>query len=253
MRTDQFELHDRIERDHWWFVARRRILAAAIRARVPAGATLIDIGCGTGANIAALGEGYRCIGIDAAESALSYARDAYPNIQFIRATGPDETSGLQADAFLLADVLEHIEDDSEFLSNWCRLLRPGGHLFITVPSSDVAWSPHDTNHGHHRRYTPERLSAVWETLETAEVTLMHFNSRLYPLVRALRAYTVWRGHTVGEADTDLWVPPFPLNGVLESIFAGERRSLVHAIEQGGPSPYRRGVSLLAALRVGVPS
>ena len=207
MQTDQFELHDRIERDHWWFVARRRILADAIEAHVPAGACLLDIGCGTGANIAGLGSRYECVGIDASESALSYARTAYPDIRFVRASHPGQTPDLRGDAFLLSDVLEHIDDDIGFLESWCSLLAPNGHVFITVPAADVAWSPHDTNHGHRRRYTPERLRKVWANLNVVELALTHFNTRLFPLVRWLRAYTAWRGSTVGEATRIFGCPP----------------------------------------------
>jgi SAM-dependent methyltransferase len=254
LRTDQFELHDRIERDHWWFVARRQILSQAIGACVPEGARVLDIGCGTGANIAVLGSRYDCVGIDTSEAALSYARAAYPHIRFVRASHPDQTPDLRGDAFLLSDVLEHIDDDIGFLESWCSLLSPGGHIFITVPASDVAWSPHDTNHGHRRRYTPERLRKVWENLDVVELTLTHFNTRLLPLVRWLRAFTAWRGSTVGEADTDLWVPPLPLNGILQRIFAGESPRLLRSMDRpGAPPAFRTGVSLFAALHIPKPA
>ncbi len=249
MRTDQFELHDRIERDHWWFVARRRILAETIEAHVPRGGRLVDVGCGTGANIARFGSRFDCTGIDASGAALCYARSAYPDIRFIEASHPRQTPGLRADAILLADVLEHIDDDIDFLQSWASVLSPGGHVFITVPAADVAWSPHDTGHGHRRRYTPESLRKRWAALNVVELVLTHFNSRLFPLVRFLRAYTAWRGITLGGADTDLWLPPLPVNGLLQKIFEGEGRHLLRATgRRYNTPPFKTGVSLFAVLQ-----
>src|SRR5688572_33013263 len=45
-----------LDERHWWFRARREVIAALIRrtARPPAGARLLEIGCGTGHNLAML-------------------------------------------------------------------------------------------------------------------------------------------------------------------------------------------------------
>ena len=45
-----------IDRDHWWFSARRKIIDRLIRDQVPlkAGAQILEMGCGTGSNIALL-------------------------------------------------------------------------------------------------------------------------------------------------------------------------------------------------------
>ncbi|MGH7556116.1 MAG: hypothetical protein ACREMQ_24195, partial [Longimicrobiales bacterium] len=58
---DLYELHAEHERAHWWFRARRGIVKA-VAERVLAGQRdplVVDVGCGTGANVAALAKTYR--------------------------------------------------------------------------------------------------------------------------------------------------------------------------------------------------
>lgn len=51
------------------------------------------------------------------------------------------------------NVLEHLEDDAAFLSDFHRCLRPGGRLLIYVPAFPVLFSANDERVGHVRRYT----------------------------------------------------------------------------------------------------
>lgn len=55
------------------------------------------------------------------------------------------------------DVIEHIEDDTLFLDNLFKYLRPGGNLFISVPAFNILWSDTDVRAGHFRRYTKASL------------------------------------------------------------------------------------------------
>ncbi|HEY2251089.1 MAG TPA: class I SAM-dependent methyltransferase, partial [Planctomycetaceae bacterium] len=86
MQSAQFQLHAEIEERHWWFVARRRILRAIVEQLVPPSseATVIDVGCGTGANLASLAADYRCIGVDTSSEAIRLARKRFPAVRFIR-------------------------------------------------------------------------------------------------------------------------------------------------------------------------
>ena len=47
-----------LDADHWWFVARRQILETLIRREIrpPRDARILEIGCGTGHNLAMLGK-----------------------------------------------------------------------------------------------------------------------------------------------------------------------------------------------------
>jgi SAM-dependent methyltransferase len=58
---------------------------------------------------------------------------------------------------VLAEVLEHLEDDKAALADAARVLRPTGILGITVPRNPAWFSRSDRWAGHVRRYTREQL------------------------------------------------------------------------------------------------
>lgn len=250
MQRAQHALHARIEDDHWWFVGRRRIVRALLERLAPPGRghAVVDVGCGTGATLAALTDGWRCRGVDASAEAVRLAGERFPALELAREVDPLSRGDwlAEADVVLLMDVLEHVEDDFLLLSRVLGAMRPGAHLLVTVPADPRLWSPHDVSFGHLRRYDAERLALTWSGLAVRERLLSAFNARLLPGIRAVRALARRRGRAAGEAGTDFRLLPVGLNRALTSLFAGEARTLVGALE--GAAGYRRGASLIAVLR-----
>ena len=60
----------------------------------------------------------------------------------------------------LFDVVEHIENDVEFLKSLHKVLDFNGQLYITVPTYNLLWSNEDVNAGHFRRYTKKSISKL---------------------------------------------------------------------------------------------
>ncbi|NNM25953.1 MAG: class I SAM-dependent methyltransferase [Phycisphaerales bacterium] len=250
MNPELFDLHAEVELTHWWFVARRAILRRVLASVVPPGTdrVVIDVGCGTGANIAALASDYEVIGIDTTESAIDLARERFPAVPFVCGFAPGDLGpdAARADAFLLMDVLEHVPDDTAVLAPLVEQLSPGGVVLITVPADMRLWSEHDESFGHYRRYDATRLRAAFDGLPVRERLLSPFNARLYPVVRSIRFLSQLRGRAWGRSGSDLDVPAAPINGMLRRIFAGESGRLVDLVAGKG-RPFRRGVSLMAVL------
>jgi SAM-dependent methyltransferase len=251
MQHSQFLLHAEIETRHWWFVARRRIICRLVEAVAPPSPAtcIIDIGCGTGANLAALATRYACTGIDAAAAAIALARTRYPRVQFLHGESPRDCSAslARADVVLLLDVLEHVADDFLFFSENLAAIKPGAHVLLSVPAHAALWTEHDVSFGHYRRYDRGRLAQVWRGLPVQVCLLSFYNSRLYPVVRAIRTLNRWRGRAAGRAGTDFAMPPAPLNRLLAHLFVGEALRLVQALHNPARS-YPQGVSLIALLR-----
>ncbi|MGO8820493.1 MAG: class I SAM-dependent methyltransferase [Desulfomonilaceae bacterium] len=250
MTPDQFELHAKIEDSHWWFVGRRRIVEHIVGASVfdQTQKTLLDIGCGTGGNIGIFQDKFNCIGLDISEHAIVFAKKRFPKINFFCGDLKKIYPIIEkADILLLLDVLEHIENDSQFLRDLITKMKQGAHLVVTVPSNMSLWSPHDEFHGHFRRYTKQELLGMLEELPVSIKLLSYYNSFLYPIIKAIRIFTKLRDKPWGQACTDLSVPAKPINFLLAKLFASESRWLVNRVNQSSQNALPFGVSIISLL------
>jgi len=252
MQPQQFQLHADIELRHWWFVARRQIMRRLIREVLPPSpeATIVDVGCGTGANIGMLAGDYRCVGIDTSAEAIDRARPSFPLVHFLQGRAPGDLGPImqQARLVMLMDVMEHVSDDFAMLSELMAAAEAGTHFLLTVPADEALWSEHDESFGHYRRYDLARLERVWAGLPVTTRLVSYFNARLLPLVRLVRARNRRRGRAAGKVGTDFWLPSPPVNRLLQAIFAGEGRRLAQVLSGRRRAGYSAGSSLIAVLR-----
>lgn len=252
MQSAQFQLHAEIEQRHWWFVARRQIVGRLIRDVLSPGQghTVVDVGCGTGANLASLAGDYDCVGIDTSAEAIRLAAQRYPGVRFMQGFAPDDLGDVMERASLVTmmDVLEHVSDDFALLSKMLAASQPGTFFLLTVPADMSLWSQHDESFGHYRRYTLPRFRQIWDGLPVRELLATPYNSRLYPVVKLIRKWHQLRGKSSGTAGTDFNQPSQPVNRLLTSLFAGETRRLLNLLHRRTRKSYVHGVSLLALLQ-----
>ena len=222
---------------HWWYRARREVLADVIARKValPGDARILEIGCGTGHNLAMLAHfgDVDAIEIDAHSRDIASQRLGKPvgDAPLPALSGITEN---QYDLVALLDVLEHVEDDRSSLQSIAKRLRAGGTILITVPQFPWMWSGHDVANHHQRRYTKASLRAVIAAAGLKINLLQSFNSLLFPLAAADRLLA----RIAGREGSDDAMPPAPINTAFETIF-GLERYLV------GRVPMPPGVSLIA--------
>ena len=252
MEEEQFRLFARLEDRDWWFVARRNIFLDLLSAHLPASMdkTVLEIGMGTGGNLRALAERYRCVGIDTSALAVKLCKERVPSALVLHGNAaadfPEEIQ--RADAILLLDVLEHVMQDWQLLSDVVGHMHVGAQLLIAVPADWRLWSPHDRALGHYRRYDLARLKESWKGLPVTELALSYFNARLYPFARLMRWITRHAGRACGVAGTEFRMLPAPINWLLRRVFNGESERLLDLLEGKRKTGYSRGVSLVALLR-----
>ncbi len=235
------EEHDRVETVHWWFVARRRIILDRLARLVSPGAgkLVVEIGCATGGNLAALAERYRVLGIEPDATAAARAREK-SGAEVIVGGLPECAAELPADAaaVLCLDVLEHVDDDVDALRRLHAAMSPGCALLATVPAGPGLFGAHDRALGHRRRYGRRELAGKLSRAGFEITFLSGFNSLLFPAAWLWRKLRGDRG-----AGTDLGVPPRPLNRLLGGIF-GLERLLLRVVRLPA------GLSLIAEARRG---
>lgn len=126
-----------------------------------AGGRSLEIGCGAGAMLADLARlGWAPAALETSPSARALARELNPDpaIDIAAEARPEWTGAF--DLVLCFEVLEHIADDGGALRSWRELLRPGGHLLLSVPARQARWTPTDEWSGHLRRYERRDLLAL---------------------------------------------------------------------------------------------
>ncbi len=249
MDRRQLEIHADLEDRHWWFVARRRILFRLLARALPPGPRpcVVDLGCATGGNVAAAADAYDAVGIDTSGAAIELARGRFPRLAFVHAERPERSPQLLgADAVLITDVLEHVGEDREFLREVIGSLEPGAIVLLTVPARPDLWSPHDVALGHHRRYTPDSLRALWENLPVRVALFSFFNRRLFALAWLERKWRAFAARRKPTACCDVHMPGGMLNAGFRRIFSGEGRRLERVMD-GRATPYATGLSLIAML------
>jgi SAM-dependent methyltransferase len=226
-----------LDQRHWWYRARREVIAALIRRSVspPPAARILEIGCGTGHNLAMLGEFGHVDALELDEEARTFAEQRLG--RSVMSAPLPELAGVpdaQYDLVGAFDVIEHIDDDRAAIASIAAKLKHGGRFVMTVPAHAWMWSAHDDVNHHKRRYSKRRLRQLIESSPLRLERIGYLNSLLFPAAVAERLSS----RLLGKDNADLTLPPAPLNAALERTFAAER----HLI---GRLPLPVGLSLFA--------
>lgn len=186
MQQHTYAIMDGVEDTHWWFVGRRAILESFLRTIVAdlseslglGGADeipsvplrILDVGCGTGANIKMLSQFGEAEGVDVSDDALEFCRKKGLKVE----KGTAEELPYADESFDLTtalDVIEHLDDDVAGLKEMYRVTRKGGRSLIFVPAFMWLWGVQDDISHHRIRYTKrqivDRLKAAGYEIERA--------------------------------------------------------------------------------------
>ena len=203
------------------------------------GLKILDVGCGTGVNLALFQKFGTVFGVDASPDAVQYCRQrGFLNVQEGRAEAlpfPDQTFDMVA----AVELLEHMKDDEKVLGEFSRVLKKGGFLFLTVPAYQFLWTEHDDALGHQRRYT---LGGLRDKLQRSgfavekETYMVFFTSPLF-LYRLFKK--IFRRNKRKPETSYVKIPDF-LNKVLVFPFFLEAR-----IVQIGRLPFGTSIVLVA--------
>lgn len=159
MRREWLQEHHQLEAHYWWFVNKRRMVAALLDG-LPRCGRMLEVGCGGGQMSAMFLEaGWDVVATDVQPDGAEYARRRGVEKTLVHDAGHGWPFASGAfDAAILLDVLEHIEDDAAALEQLHRVLRPGGGAVVAVPAYQCLFSSWDEYNRHYRRYTAGQLA-----------------------------------------------------------------------------------------------
>ena len=224
MQQHTYAIMDRVEDKHWWFVGRRAILESFMRGIVDklgnAGINLriLDIGCGTGANLEMLSQFGNAEGVDVSDDALEFCRQKGLTVQRgLAETLPYEDGSFDVTTAL--DVIEHLDDDIAGLKEMYRVTKCGGYSLIFVPAFMWLWGVQDDVSNHRIRYNKQQIV---ERLKQARFSIERATYANWTFFAPILAGRTLMKLTGIKPESENNVNLSALNGVFGKLFSAER-------------------------------
>ncbi len=221
MRFEEYQLMYEVEDRLWWYKGMETITRALIERFYPRGAGLriLDAGCGTGAVMGYLADYGVVTGID-------YSSDA---LRFCLTRGRSRLARGSADALPFADasfdlvtsfdvLCVHTVNDMQALSEFCRVLVPGGRVILRLPAYNWLRGAHDRAVDIARRYTAAQVRAYLECAGLIAEHISYANMWLFPVALFKRFLEPL---VLPQRGSDLSLDPGPFNKVLRMILSSE--------------------------------
>ncbi|MFN6962391.1 MAG: class I SAM-dependent methyltransferase [Pyrinomonadaceae bacterium] len=223
MQQHTYAIMDEVEGSHWWFVGRRAILETFLRQIIQnpkskiQNPKILDVGCGTGANLEMLKQFGEAEGVDVSDDALEFCRRKGLKVQkglAERLPFDDETFDLTT----ALDVVEHLDDDVAGLKEMFRVTRSGGYSLVFVPAFMWLWGVQDDVSNHRIRYTKRQIV---ERLEKAGYTIERATYANWTFFAPILAGRTLMKLTGIKPESENNVNISALNGIFGKLFASE--------------------------------
>jgi SAM-dependent methyltransferase len=204
--------------DYWWYRARAELLRVVFEPFLGGPARLLDVGSADGPSVGWMhGRGQR------------FALDLVPNglAPGVSVCGSALALPFRDEVFDVVaafDVLEHCEPEKQAMRELTRVLAPGGRLLMSVPAYQWAWTDHDVQAGHYRRYTRHRLLAAVEAAGLEVRRSTYAFSAVFPFFVAERIMRKLRRRVAADSSR-LTAVPRPIETVLMGAAGVDLRTL----------------------------
>ena len=221
MEQHTYGIMNDVEDKHWWFVGRRAILEEFLRLIIPnpkSQIRILDVGCGTGANLEMLAQFGEPQGVDVSDDALEFSRKTGLKVH----KGLAESLPFEDESFDVVtalDVVEHLDDDVSGLKEMHRILKKDGKTLIFVPAFMWLWGVQDDISNHRIRYTKKQIV---ERLEKAGFKIERATYANWTFFAPILAGRTLMKITGIKPESENNVNVSALNGIFGKIFSSER-------------------------------
>ena len=215
-----FEELAKLESSNFWFLARNKLIGYFIKKYTKDNSNYFELGCGTGFVLAHIEKQNPTWNITASEyqpEGLPFAsKRVSRKVKFAQIDGNQIPYRNEFDVIGAFDVIEHIENDLQVLSEIREALVPGGLLFINVPQHMFLWSKYDELGHHFRRYSKSELHSKINSIGFEIVNTVSFNFLLFPILLLSRFFKKNNLDLKVDVMSELRIPPL-LNSLLSLI------------------------------------
>jgi len=244
MYQHEYEEMYRLEDFYWWFVGRRRLVCEILRNESADGERLkiLDVGCGTGANMLAFSAYGAVHGVDPASQAVTFCERR--KVSEVKQASVEDLPYPDSffDVVTILDVLEHTDNDLAALKEVRRVSKPDALIISTVPAYGFLWSEHDEALQHRRRYSAHEVRNKMTVCGFDVERSSYFVTLLFWPIFLMRIFQGLAKDSTSPK-TAIHVLPAWLNSLLLGLLDIERWML-----RGFNLPF--GVTIVATARVG---
>lgn len=173
------------EKKHWWHIAKRTLIKQFIKGEK---LNIFVAGIGGGMICEELrSAGHHVVGMDISQASCEHVNKKIGisalngNLENFLPFAKDSF-----DLVVIADVLEHLDNDKQLLSETFRCLKPSGAVMITVPAYSHMWSDWDIRLHHKRRYTLNMIKSQVVDVGFGIKKASYCHMLLYPFVYVYR-------------------------------------------------------------------
>lgn len=190
MKSREYQIMYEIEDHFWWFLSLRKLYRFLLR-RFSRDLTILDAGCGTGADSLMLSKYGSVVSLDLSPEALHYCKQRGLSHLIQGDINALPFKDEQFDLVLASDVIYHQwVNDSQALTELHRVLKKGGTLILNTASYNFMKSSHDEAVMTKTRYTKKQLQTLLERNHFNIKNIFYWNSLLFPLLFVMRLINI---------------------------------------------------------------
>lgn len=165
------------------YLIRKWNVLRLINKYIPKKGSLIDVGCGKGSfGLYMHKMGYE---VDLLDYTDEIDTSNYP-VNYYNTDFLSFTPRKRYDIATSFEVMEHVKEESIYFKKLLQLIKPGGHIILSVPSKMKLWNESDVIAGHYRRYEKKDLELLAEKFNLQILEIISYG---FPFDFVLRTLT----------------------------------------------------------------
>lgn len=196
MQQDYYKEYYDLERNHWWFVAREKIISNYVKKLIrdkhlpEKEIKILNLGCGPGRSSQYLSKFGKVTSIEYDKDCCEFASEK-TGLEIINGSITELPFSNQVfDLVCAFDVIEHVEDDQLSVLEMKRVAKNGAVLLITVPAFMSLWSHHDVINHHFRRYRINEIEDLFNKQSDGnKIFVSYFNFILFTPIYIIRQFS----------------------------------------------------------------